>query len=71
MSFAVGQQVLRRSGFGGWESGLITGQVAAADAWYVTTGPGRTYLTDGHDLRPVVTELPIRHRVADTQADRR
>ncbi len=57
MGFAVGDEVLRRSAFGGWENGTITGQIGDSDTWYVTTGPGQTYMSQGRELRHVVSQI--------------
>jgi hypothetical protein len=58
MDFAVGDEVPGRSRFGGWEPGRISGQVGDYDTWYVTAGPGQTYLSQGRELRPAVRNLP-------------
>jgi hypothetical protein len=56
MGLRVGDEVWRRGAFG-WSPGRITEQVGDHDAWYVTEGPGQTYVSQGRDLRPVGGDL--------------
>jgi hypothetical protein len=52
MVFEVGMTVWRK-GMAGWEQARISGQVSDHDAWYLTTGPGQTYVANGRQLRPI------------------
>jgi hypothetical protein len=70
MALQVGSLVLREGAFGA-EPGEITDRVGEEDCWYVTVGPGQTYICEGSDLTPVVADIGSRLGVAPGVSDER